>query len=134
MSWKLAVKALKIRACLCFLNFTIINKALVSGLGGWAGAGAGQTVVELLVHNGQLRTNSCENGRLVTLQVNHLISDNLLSQFLCCEGRREDCVCLEFARVSHHQSSKHSLTSPSCPLMFYCFIETVHSAEVDSVT
>ena len=128
MSWKLAVKALKIRACLCFLNFTIINKALVSGVGG------GRTAGEVLGHNGQLRTNSCENGRLVTLQVNHLISDNLLSQFLCCEGRREDCVCLEFARVSHHQSSKHSLTSPSCPLMFYCFIETVHSAEVDSVT
>ena len=83
MSWKLAVKALKIRACLYFLNFTIINKALVSGLGG------GQAVVELLVHNGQLRTNSCENGRLVTLQVNHLISDNLLFQFLCCEQLRE---------------------------------------------
>ena len=90
MSWKLAVKALKIRACLYFLNFTIINKALVTGLGG------GQAVVELLVHNGQLRTNSCENGRLVTLQVNHLISDNLLFQFLCCEqgegGRKERIV------------------------------------------
>ena len=41
--------------------------------------------MELVVHNGQLRTNSCENGRLVTSQVNHLISDNLLFQFLCCE-------------------------------------------------
>ena len=49
--------------------------------------------MELVVHNGQLRTNSCENGRLVTLQVNHLISDNLLSQFLCCDARGEDCVC-----------------------------------------
>ena len=48
------------------------------------------------MHNGQLRTNSCENGRLVTLQVNHLISDNLLFQFLCCEqaegGRTERIV------------------------------------------
>ena len=47
--------------------------------------GGGQTAV----HNGQLRTNSCENGRLVTLQVNHLISDNLLFQFLCARERGE---------------------------------------------
>ena len=42
-----------------------------------------------MVHNGQLRTNSCENGRLVTSQVNHLISDNLLFQFLCARERGE---------------------------------------------
>ena len=113
----MAVKALKIRACLYFLNFTIINKALVSGLG----RGGGQTAV----HNGQLRTNSCENGRLVTSQVNHLISDNLLFQFLCCEHQPagpgmtegEDCVCLQFARLSDHQSYNHTVWgSPSSDL------------------